>query len=86
MSRRTAQNLDVKMIIRTKCHEFDHDEWCGYLQPAEIMALVAAGYHPYVDSDGNDDRWVVERAADAVKKGIGGGSWYYFNIIPRRTK
>lgn len=80
MSIRTAKNLDVGMIIRTKCKEFDHLEWVGHLQPAEIMALYNAGYRPYSDHD----MWKVEWAQRDVNNGIGGGSWYYFNIKPNK--
>lgn len=78
MSIRTGKNLDVEMIIRTKCKKFDHLEWCGCLQPSEVVALYEAGYKPYLE----DDIWVVNYAKDKKAKGEAGGSWYYFNIKP----
>lgn len=78
MTIRTGGNLDVEMIIRTKCKEFCHQEWVGHLQPSEIVALYNAGYMPYYE----DGIMWVEWSKRKMKKGEAGGLWYYFNIKP----
>jgi hypothetical protein len=53
-----------------KCAHQCDDQWGGYLQPKEILAL-------------NDivsiDKHYVEIAVDWKRNGLSGGRWVYFN-------
>jgi hypothetical protein len=64
-----------------KCKPFQGRRWCGYLLPVDIVALIDAGarvekYHEYQ----------VEDARKQIEQGIGGGTWFYFELgrLPKK--
>ncbi len=65
--------IPVHKILK-KCRYQDHgNTWGGYLQPAEILTLIDAGYSPCVPNG-----WEIERAREDKERGICNPSWFYF--------
>lgn len=58
-----------------KCRRFTKqtNEWCGYLTPSEIFALIDAGVVP-VDRDSGHIEWVKTN----LNRGISNPIWFYF--------
>lgn len=64
---------DLKKIV-AKCGRFSNtNQWCGYLTPTEIIALIDAGAKPGLGWDS-----MLERVRLNKKTGISNPIWFYF--------
>lgn len=67
------QMKKLHTIIK-KCSENRHPEWCGYLQPAEIVRLMNSGM---INIDKFNQDYIDRAKADMII-GLSNPTWFYF--------
>lgn len=64
-----------------KVKHFSGREWCGYLTPSEVLAIIADGARLV-----NDHKGTLQYVQSEVDRGISNPRWTYFHATHAQQK